>query len=867
MADVNPSSGEWLCYRGNGTQDAHSSSRGHITNPKIVWKHFVGMIDTTMLVEPGKGKRILTISSDASLNTSGEDHGSRWGFNPWQGEIEGRQQAVPATGTTTYADVLPDVPGLEKLEFESGFDKPTVNGEWQPCVGRCFAWKDGAWTKVWETESIDMLFQPLPLTGDFDGDGKLEIAILPWYDLLILDASTGKVKDKCRFTDGRSYGFLGAYDLDRDGKSEFVVLADFAKHIDVLGYRGGKLSLLWRMDIESGFDNPQKILRVNPNPVGDVDGDGMLELIVSLYNDTGDGRWHTIIHDGMTGQVKADLPDQYLNAVSDVDGDGVSELLTTRANGNGIPSYGRITVFSFKSGKIRSLWHHDGMAWQEWDRPLSPCVNSLATLAQRDALHRINNGCATVVLREKVTGKPGWVRLSAASWKGRGFNVLYSMEGPNLEALALDERGCMLARSSAAPDTTTHVDTEYASARVLRTERRGPAPLPVVVARSQDGPTIIAQGAGEELVGFKAAGGEGKPCRDLWRIPGRGQSTAWAWQSYGPVIADLSGDGDRLLIYAVASPNGYGRLVVSEPGGKEVWYHDFPDILGSAPVWNTGGILTWQVGHFRDKLRQDVLVTVRRSLMHSEETYLLSGATGDEVWHRDHEISNRGVGGTQFAIADINADGLDEVVSLHPSILYILDGKTGKDITAMDTTWDQVPVKPVYWGIPVAACLEPGSRPMIFFGTERSSMTGLIDPGGKLVWWDALDISPRCLPAFGDFDGDGKTEVIGAGYPDGVRCYDAGTGAVQWRMAVPADGAVTGSASADLNSDGHDEAIFSIGLSLCCIGSIDDGKSGKLLWKIDLPALTGPPAIADVDGNSESSILLSGSDGCVYCIR
>jgi hypothetical protein len=66
------------------------------------------------------------------------------------------------SATTTYADVLPEEPGLEKIEFESGFAKPTVNGQWQKCAGRCFARREGNWVQVWETQPIDMLFQPLP---------------------------------------------------------------------------------------------------------------------------------------------------------------------------------------------------------------------------------------------------------------------------------------------------------------------------------------------------------------------------------------------------------------------------------------------------------------------------------------------------------------------------------------------------------------------------------------------------------------------------------------------------------------------------------------------------------------------------------
>lgn len=199
-------------------------------------------------------------------------------------------QPIPHTPNLIYADVLPDVPGVEKIEFESGFDKPTVNGQWQPCVGRCFAWKDSAWSKVWQTEPIDMLFSAMPVAGDFDGDGRPEVAVLPFRELLVFDAATGAIKDRCEFTPGRSYGSFQVSDLDGDGKHEFVVLSDFAKHVDVLGYRNGKLTLLWQKEIELDIQNPRKVLRVNPRSVADVDGDGRQEVIVSLYDETADRR-------------------------------------------------------------------------------------------------------------------------------------------------------------------------------------------------------------------------------------------------------------------------------------------------------------------------------------------------------------------------------------------------------------------------------------------------------------------------------------------------------------------------------------------------------------------------------------------------
>jgi hypothetical protein len=298
--------------------------------------------------------------------------------------------------------------------------------------------------------------------------------------------------------------------------------------------------------------------------------------------------------------------------------------------------------------------------------------------------------------------------------------------------------------------------------------------------------------------------------------------------------------------------------------GREVWHHDFLNIPGGPMIWNVGATVHWQVGHFTARRGQDVLVTNRRSMIHSEETLLLSGDDGRELWRRDRQISQRGVGGTPFAIADYDGDGLDDLASFHPSIFYMLKGSTGKDIKAMDATWEGVPAKPVYWGRPIAGYFERPDKVSIFFA--GTSMTGLVRPDGSLAWWDALDKSPICLPAVGEFSGDGRAEALGIGYEDGIRCYDAATGKIKWRISVPEPGTPVGTASADLNSDGRDEALVTINQTLCCFGEDAAGK-GSVLWKITLPATVGPPSIADVDNSGKASILLVGSDGYVYCVH
>jgi outer membrane protein assembly factor BamB len=888
-----PAPEEWPAYRRDGSLQARSPARGSIASPHIAWRQFVGVLESEMILEPASSNSSLTLPAQEATPGSLPAGLAQDNFLPKPDLVEGEARST----TTTYADLLPDEPGTEKIEFESGFAKPTVNGQWQPCIGRCFARREGKWVQVWETQPIDMLFQPLPLVGDFDGDGKPEIAILPFHELLLLDARTGKIKDRCRFTDTRSYGFFGAYDLAHDGRTEFLVQADFSKHVDVLGFRDGKLALLWQRNVEADISNPQKILRVGPNPVADVDGDGQSEVLTTIFNERGDQRWRVTVHEALTGRIKAELPDEYLAAVLALEGGSISQLLTISATGAGVPEFGTIRVRSLKDNHLTTLWEKANAAWEMWEPPLPTNVQSTATFGRSTVMsHRGPQG-VTVVLREAAEPQTGSVTLSTVRWTGGAFHPLMSVSplrhwplaigdssrpltaparaaripprpgtpAPlRLQALGLDDSDRLLVRAYHPPAEAASLQIAGAKATLLATIRAAGSPGPVAVAWPDGAkePTIFAQGHGEELVAFHPPS-DGKQAK-LTRVAGRGQSANWP-EARGPVITDLAGDGRRQLLLAAASPNGCARFEAKDLSGRALWHHDFPNIPGTPPVWNTGGIILWQTGHFTDRQRQDVLVTIRRSMMHSEETVLLSGRDGRELWHRDRQISQRGVGGTPFAVADYDGDGLDDLASLHPSILYLLKGSTGRDLLAKDATWKEVPAKPVYWGQPIAGDFLQTGRPALFFGGR--SMTGLVRADGSLVWWDTLDHSPQDWPAFGNFSGQDRLEAVGAGYPDGVRCYDAATGKVLWRLPMPVPGTVIGSASADLNGDGRDEAVFVIGQQLVCLGAGSTPSEGRVLWQFPLPVQTGAPTLAVLDKKSGLSILLAGADGFVYAVR
>ena len=281
---------------------------------------------------------------------------------------DGKFKELAASSQHRTGKFLADRPGLQKVEFDTLFG--SSGSDSTPACGRLLARRGGGgWERIWTSVSMPLLFTANPITGDFDHDGRLDVAVTPWYDLWIFDLLTGKFKSKARYTppgaeSGRAYGWLGAYDFDGDGRLEFVVLGDFENFMAVLGWKDGQLVPLWSRLIERGITLKKTMLKTGVLPVQDIDGDGRPEIVISLYNATGDGRWHTLALEGLSGRAILDLPDQALCGVADLDGDHAADLACTRARSALIPERSTLSVFGFKGRRLVTHWHEEDSAFE-----------------------------------------------------------------------------------------------------------------------------------------------------------------------------------------------------------------------------------------------------------------------------------------------------------------------------------------------------------------------------------------------------------------------------------------------------------------------------------------------------------------------
>ena len=244
--------------------------------------------------------------------------------------------------------------------------------------------------------------------------------------------------------------------------------------------------------------------------------------------------------------------------------------------------------------------------------------------------------------------------------------------------------------------------------------------------------------------------------------------------------------------------------------GERVWHHDFPKFSGAPPEWNNGGLTMWFLGRFTDPRRDDVLVTLRRGMMHSDEAHLIDGRAGREVWTRTQGGTGafgkypRGCGGALMAVFDYNGDGLDDAMSMYPDTLYVMSGPDGRLL--LDRCPDLLFGDWAFSGQPAIYDVRRLGAPEIIFGASQSFFA-LLTREADIVWVEGPGKgSIGVVPGIGDVDGDGQIELLtpgrwgGAddcaligelnrGTPYAIRCHAAA--ALDARPVLPSNTATS----------------------------------------------------------------------------
>jgi len=207
---------------------------------------------------------------------------------------------------------------------------------------------------------------------------------------------------------------------------------------------------------------------------------------------------------------------------------------------------------------------------------------------------------------------------------------------------------------------------------------------------------------------------------------------------------------------------------------------------------------------------------------------------------------------TAATVADLNGDGLGEIIAAGMNSIIVYDGG-GKRLWEWAT--------PARFSTYPAVLARKGAPPLIYAADNAGNLTCL-DGKGKVAWQARLHApSNWAAAAVCDLEGDGRAEVVQTDEGGTVWAFDATTGKVRWEAAV--EGEISASCSVgDLAGDERLEVVA--GTAAGYLAAVDAG--GKVLWSRKLGSGMNTAPVIYTASDGQGRVVAAADDGQVFCL-
>lgn len=881
--------GEWRDYRSDDTRMGVQTLARKSGRLEQKWSiHLGGSFQEVEPVPDGSGDILMTdaggiqrVSPSGKFRWRTKPFGAHWIAGVFDLDADGQLEILTSNGREViilsaengeflFRDTVG--PQFSYGTYAPMFQVHSFIGKGMQILVPCFSNKEvlmydcsgGARnTRILHRLWMDDSYHPSIVIGDVNTDGTDEIVIARLGGVYVFEPYSGKMISQTIWKSDderrRNYGHFELADINGDGNLEAVILSDkVTRHIAVLGNDGkGNFAPLWDRLIEHIYPNDTTELRYTTNSIRDFNGDGKLEIAVSIFNERKDERWHTEILHAETGECILDLPDQYLRGVQDVNGDGKPELCLSFEPMRGLCQHSDISIYS--PTEQQTIWNFPEARFAE--RAVHPNGKYSEFKPDVFASHEIGSNEEGIYIQSAELGLCILQNSLALEPLGYKASQNYRVALAERDRVIVSEANGDLVKISKDGaqhflSCGYHLTTEaHISAR--------PGSMATVAIWKSARYSAVPDFSGNVHV-YKSQGG-GVP-KAVAIIRGRSR-LGYDGVFHAASIIEMN-DGPRLVIVDDEGLT-HSRLSLYSLEGDLVHSYDFPDMPPSV-LGNRIGCYDWL--YFQHSLGEALFASFYRSpSMNSECSLAFLLKTREILWCQD-----------QFGIGDYGRGvGAWGTSALHNGIAILcakdtlchLDLETGEFITEPKvlTEFTADAMKSAN-SLPEQTLSTSSSieDPFTAYGTPIINGEdviiggcfggfGILNRSGMPKWWHRAvfgDVLYR-LPGIGDIDGDGALE-FGQGHADGTfRIYDYETGVLRATLDLQAicTGVLT------LN------AQFIIGTNdgrLIVIGH--DGKQFAILDEFEMGSAMGSPIAADFDGDGVAEIYVVTGDGNLLCL-
>jgi outer membrane protein assembly factor BamB len=342
-----------------------------------------------------------------------------------------------------------------------------------------------------------------------------------------------------------------------------------------------------------------------------------------------------------------------------------------------------------------------------------------------------------------------------------------------------------------------------------------------------------------------------------------GAETFWIYETTGgildssPAITDLDGDGSPDICITSTS----GTVFALDASGREIWTVDLTEQITISPTaFDVSG----------DDAPELLVMTQAGKL------YCLEGRGGDIIWVYDlvsgtkldsvtsytleyREDGPIKYGGTALVAADINADGVVEIVANMVSGTVICLDAWGNMLWTYDTGID-------IQTTPTVGDLDGDGMAEVVISTLDHPAICLSAEGALRWQYEADSDIPRVgrnmditSPVIADLDGDGISEVVT--FDENVMIALDADGSVVWKTVASQSRVDATLTVADADQDGSPE-IYAVDLSGNVVRVNADGVR---MWTTNIGRRCRRGfSVADVDGDGVIEIVVSGHTGKIH---